>query len=126
VHIVAEPKLDWHGLLTAIEVNGRPVQREAMSDWFVRLRQHAAISRSKSLFAAYAFLNLESTHEQWMYSNFHVLSFSANVLRKLIPEASQKLQLSLHYKQTMLSNLAANQMGPLRAAVPPPPKFSQN
>lgn len=112
VHVMAEPTLHWHAWLDAAQANGNPLRLVPMPAWFEGLRQQAAITKSRSLLAAYAFLSLEASHERWMQANAHRLKFDRQNLCAMVPEARRELELPSHYMQAVLKNLAGNHTRP--------------
>ena len=107
MHVVSDPPVQWRDWIDAASALGEPLPLEPMEQWYGRLRNAAAASRSPDLLAAIAFLSLETSHKRWMHGNAHRLSFANDNLCSLVPEAARPLELSMDYRQTVLRQLAS-------------------
>ena len=105
-HLISQDKQSWlTWVAAAASAMGQDLPLKPMQRWFDELKREASSTGGPGLLAAYAFLSLEPTHQQWMHVNAHRLSFANGNLVSMVPEASGGLDLSMPYRIAVLNKL---------------------
>jgi thioester reductase-like protein len=105
-HVISREKQSWlTWVAAAASAMGKDVPLKPMQRWFDELKSEASSTGCPGLLAAYAFLSLEPTHQQWMHVNAHRLFFANGNLASMVPEASRGLDLSMPYRIAVLNKL---------------------